>query len=345
MRLDVLAAGSVLAALAAAGCVPAGARPTGPLRPEAKAVAFLCREVPRWSRENHCYSCHNNGDAAQALYQAARSRLPGCRAMSWPTRRAGSNSRAAGSTTAARARSATSGWPGWFSRARSSTAVSTGAIKDRSFLLEARQRLAADQAADGSWPLEGEDTDSARRRPTASRWPRWSRGRPCSRPTASAIAPPSTVPTAGFSAARSRRHRCRRWRSWRWSRSLPAANHPRRKLSLDLLRRAQTDDGGWGPRPGSPPEPFDTALALLALAHCGDRSRCGRPWCARGRAFLVAQQRDDGSWIETTRPAGNVSYAQRISTAGWATRACSRPRGLRPDPLRRSETVASPSRW
>ena len=34
------------------------------------ALTFLSREVPRWSRENHCYSCHNNGDAARALYLA-----------------------------------------------------------------------------------------------------------------------------------------------------------------------------------------------------------------------------------------------------------------------------------
>ena len=45
-------------------------------RPEARAVAFLSREVPRWSRENHCYSCHNNGDAARALYQASRTGIP-----------------------------------------------------------------------------------------------------------------------------------------------------------------------------------------------------------------------------------------------------------------------------
>ena len=48
------------------------ARPPIDRTPEAKAVAFLTREVPRWSRENHCYSCHNNGDAARALYQAVR---------------------------------------------------------------------------------------------------------------------------------------------------------------------------------------------------------------------------------------------------------------------------------
>ena len=58
----------------------------------------------------------------------------------------------------------------------------------------------------------------------------------------------------------------------------------------------------------------------------GTRTKCDQSpeicgMIARGRAFLVAQQQEDGSWIETTRPPGNVSYAQRISTTGWATLA------------------------
>ncbi len=56
--------------------------------PEAKAVAFLTAEVPRWSRENHCYSCHNNGDAARALFQASRAGYP-VRESALPTPRAG----------------------------------------------------------------------------------------------------------------------------------------------------------------------------------------------------------------------------------------------------------------
>jgi hypothetical protein len=40
----------------------------------------------------------------------------------------------------------------------------------------------------------------------------------------------------------------------------------RRENCLDLIRRAQSSDGGWGPYPDSPPEAFDTALVLLALA-------------------------------------------------------------------------------
>src|SRR5262245_11277070 len=40
---------------------------------EAKAVEFLKREVPAWSRNNGCFSCHNNGDAARALYKASQN--------------------------------------------------------------------------------------------------------------------------------------------------------------------------------------------------------------------------------------------------------------------------------
>src|SRR5262249_61878529 len=94
----------------------------------------------------------------------------------------------------------------------------------------------------------------------------------------------------------------------------------RRRLSLEVLGRGQSDDGGWGPHVVSPPEPFDTALALLGLAQCASSSAT-RAMIERGRAFLLAKQNPDGSWTETTRPPGNVSYAQRISTTGWVTLA------------------------
>src|SRR4051794_4492104 len=35
--------------------------------PEQRALAYLNVEVPRWHAENHCYSCHNNGDGARAM--------------------------------------------------------------------------------------------------------------------------------------------------------------------------------------------------------------------------------------------------------------------------------------
>jgi hypothetical protein len=65
---------------------------------------------------------------------------------------------------------------------------------------------------------------------------------------------------------------------------------------------------------------FDTAVVLLALSRQTPTDET-RAWLRRGRAYLIAAQRADGSWPETTRPSGADSYAQRLSTAGWATLA------------------------
>jgi hypothetical protein len=98
---------------------------------------------------------------------------------------------------------------------------------------------------------------------------------------------------------------------------------------LDALLAAETSDGGCGPQPHAPAEAFDTAVALLALhgvvrpeagANLRD-VRSAAAAIARGRAFLVKFQLADGSWPETTRPAGFTSYAERISTAAWAAYA------------------------
>lgn len=94
----------------------------------------------------------------------------------------------------------------------------------------------------------------------------------------------------------------------------------RKTACLDLIRRAQTREGGWGPYVDSPAEPFDTAVVLLALAELRIPSEVGEMIKA-GRTFLAAQQRADGSWPATTRPPGGDSYAQRLSTTGWATLA------------------------
>ena len=84
--------------------------------------------------------------------------------------------------------------------------------------------------------------------------------------------------------------------------------------------RASRTTGAGGRSSPLRPEVFDTALALIALARAGDPPATAA-MIARGRAFLIAQQQPDGSWIETTRPPGAESYAQRISTTGWAALA------------------------
>jgi hypothetical protein len=59
---------------------------------------------------------------------------------------------------------------------------------------------------------------------------------------------------------------------------------------------------------------------LLALATVAGSAEVD-PMRPRGRAFLVSLQEEDGGWPATTRPPGAESYAQRLSTTGWATLA------------------------
>jgi Squalene-hopene cyclase C-terminal domain len=313
MRVGVPLLGSVVAGF----CLGAGRGPAPEVpAPEVQAVRFLAVEVPRWSRENHCFSCHNNGDAARALYEASQlgMRVP-VDAMAgttaWLSKPAGWDH---------------NGGDGPFSDKRlarvaftAALAVATrnGSIRDRAALNEAAARLARDQADDGSWTLEGEEAPGS--------------------PAAYGRALATFLARESLAMADPARFRSAIGRAEDWlvrreivtvgdaSVALMAAASPsaaaRRRAALDLLGRAQSDDGGWGPYVTSPPEPFDTALALLGLSRCGDSADPTRRMIARGRAFLVAAQREDGGWPETTRPSGGTSYAQRISTTGWATLA------------------------
>ena len=93
-----------------------------------------------------------------------------------------------------------------------------------------------------------------------------------------------------------------------------------RDACLDVLRKGRQPDGGWGPYVESRSEVFDTALAVLALRTLPESDEL-RGWIEGGRRWLTAAQSADGGWTETTRPAGAVSYAHRISTSGWAALA------------------------
>jgi hypothetical protein len=294
----------ILLLLFAAGCAAKVGRSVpaepDPIAAERKAVAYLIREVPAWHRENQCFSCHNNGDAARALYIASRKghRVPASTladTTAWLSRpEQWKNNK---------------GDPG-FSDPRLAnlqfasallTATKTGHIKDTSALATAAALVAADQAHDGSWPVE----------------------------PANPIGSPATYGTAlatytGWQLVRTSPDQAKAWLS-----ALKAQNTPASAVLLHLndsepalafLLRAQTADGGWGPYVATPPEPFDTALALLALNK--HRKEPGVTVAIRaGRNYLAAQQQPDGSWPATTRPPRGESYAQTVSTTAWATLA------------------------
>jgi squalene cyclase len=299
------------AALLAVVLVPpmAGQQPPSP---EQRAIAFLAEEVPRWSQENHCFSCHNNGDGARALYAARQNGFVFPDGALAETTRwliapenwdSGPQNPAFNDKKLIRVQFAAS----------LAGAYSAGVVQDRQPLIEAAASLLPFQEADGSWQVRGnspvgspatygpvlasymarrslEQADPVRFAGAIAKANRW---------LASAHAE-SNVDTAALVLA------------------LPAGS-PAAQEQLRSLLSAQNGDGGWGPHAANPSEAFDTALALLALNNLGaDKPR---PAIARGREFLLTEQLPSGGWPETTRPSGGTSYAQHISTTAWATLA------------------------
>jgi outer membrane protein assembly factor BamB len=298
---------------------PAAERDDDSARSDAidRALAFLSREVPRWSADNRCFSCHNNGDAARALFTALR----GGRTI---------QSAALADTAAWLARPAD--WQHQndaeeFSDPRLTpiqfgaalvAAIDAGAIDDRAPLLAAADILVGLQDSEGAWPIE----------PAAAIGSPVTYGTPLATVLARQV----------LAAADARRHADAIDNADRWlRRQAPTTVLSAAALLLGLgdaaddaaaaLRQScrgviaagRHEDGGWGPYVQSASEPFDTALVLSALA--ADRAGGDPNTLAGGRRFLIGAQRHDGSWKETTRPAGAESYAQRLSTAAWAVMA------------------------
>ncbi len=279
-----------------------------------RAIAFLTREVPKWSRENQCYSCHNNGDAARALYAAKR--------LSYDVPAA-----ALADTTKWVADpgqwDSNRGLPAFSDKglariqfaASLTEALDAGEAKNRGALVRAAESLLPDQLGDGSWQKDSEATLGS---PAAY-------GRYLATYMARRTLEKSRLPQGKEAIARAD--------AW-FRQARPAAvmeaavrimaledRGEEWRSSIEVLREGQNPNGGWGPYRHAPSEPFDTALALMALNAVKNRLPEATSWIARGRVWLLQEQLPSGAWTETTRPSGSQSYAQHISTSGWVTLA------------------------
>ena len=174
--------------------------------------------------------------------------------------------------------------------------MQSGFVTNRTLLRQAAESLLPHQAADGSWPVEA--------------------GANLGSPATYGAVLATVIASQTFAKAGLPNAAADRWLATR----KPANTMDAASLTLAgrpgfaaMIERARNRDGGFGPYVNSPSEPFDTAIAMLALS---------KPDAiARGRAYLIRVQNDDGGWPETTRPAGSQSYAQRMSTSAWATLA------------------------
>jgi squalene-hopene cyclase-like protein len=286
--------------------------------PESRAVQFLSVEVPKWSREHKCFSCHNNGDAARALMAALKSGDLKLRQPLDDTLR----------FLSAPERWDDNGPDGPFkdkklARVQFAAALAeanrAGVLTDHKALEKAADLLAELQTDDGSWETDSPDT----------------LGSPATYGRALTTCMASrTLATVGGA-----KHQAAVQRAQRWFENLAvesvldaaatllglsgdtsSAARVQRERCLQLICRGQSPEGGWGPFVTAPAEVFDTALVLLALAAQREPADMA-PMIQRGRAYLIGTQESAGSWPATTRPSGADSYAQQLSTTGWATQA------------------------
>ena len=296
----------------------------------AKGVEYLKKEVPKWRQEHSCYSCHNNGDAARALLVAGAkgydigTSLDDTLAFLRQPSHWDQNKAPSGFDDKQLARI----------QFASALAVAERYGKAASTDVEAAAKLlASDQKPDGSWQLDNSQslgspatygtiiaTWSARTTLISSgmqpdnftivQADRWIRG----------LAPENVLDASATILA------------LELSSDVMAENL--RRNCLSILRQGQAPTGGWGPYVTAAPQVFDTALAVLALSSLEAEPRLARSaytpqelkdTIANGKKFIVSEQRVDGSWPETTRPANQESYAQRISTTGWALLALLAP--------------------
>ena len=302
----------VVAVCSTAIATAAAAQPDPAAAAIGRGVSYLAVEVPKWKAEHPCYSCHNNGDAARALMVAGSkgfdigASLDDTLTFLRQPAHWNQNKAADGFDDKQLARV----------QFASALAVAHRVGRAvRTDLEQAATLLIADQKPDGSWTLDQSQSIASpatygtiiatwsahttliaagvtRAHPAIVNADKWIRR----------LTPQNVIDCAATMLA--------------LDRASDAAAMQLRRGCLALLRKGQAPDGGWGPYVTTGPQVFDTAMAVLALSVVDDDDV--KESIARGKAYLVSRQRPDGSWPETTRPADQESYAQRISTTGWA---------------------------
>lgn len=273
-----------------------------------RGLAFLAKDAVAWKNEHHCVSCHHASlivwamrEARQRGYSVDEPLL--VELTKWVAESGNGTTgvpRPEGIPKALNAKAV-----------HFALALNSGPTPDdasRAGLNLLLRTIEKDQLEDGSWaawpetrpPIFGDSNDSM-----------------------TALATLALLPAAaaGDETAKAARDKALRWLIDTKTDGDPQSIAIRLVVSQRMNRPAeecralanriqerQNADGGWSQAAEMPSDAWATGQSLCALAHAGLTSNDAT--VARGQAFLIKSQRDDGSWPMTSRgvrPGGEGS--------------------------------------
>lgn len=265
-----------------------------------RGLAFLAKDALAWKKEHNCASCHHAAQVAWAMREAKQRGYSVDESVLAEMTKWVAES-GDGKTSLPRPAGIPKAWNAktvWFALALGADAqpdaVSQAGLKR---LVET---VKVDQTESGAWA-----------------W--WPETRPPifgnSDESVTALATLAVLPAAaaGDESAKVARDQGMKWlaetktdgdpqsiamRLVLWRRLNRPANES--ALLVQRIRERQNSDGGWSQSPDMASDAWATGQALYALSHTDLKS--DEPVIARGKAFLVKTQRDDGSWPMTSRP-------------------------------------------
>jgi squalene-hopene/tetraprenyl-beta-curcumene cyclase len=297
-----------------------------------RGLNFLARDARAWKKEHNCASCHHAALVIWAMREARRREI----AVDEPE--------LAGLTKWV----AESG-DGKFAMTRPAAAPQAASPKAMYFALALGVDPEPDAVSRAGMKrllktVKDEQTDNGS-------WSAWPGSRPPilggSDESLTALAVLALMPeaAAGDESARVARDRGIRWLSETRSDDDPQSVVMRLILWTRLGRPAgewsplvrrikehQNADGGWSQTKDRPSDAWATGQALYALASAGIAP--DEPEVARGRAFLIRTQRENGSWPMTSRPTtpgdkGSESLIPIIGAgSAWAILGLVRSAGI-----------------
>ncbi len=278
-------------------------------------IAYLAMETPKWQVEHRCASCHHQGSAVRALLLArGKGKLKSdevlANSLDWLVRPAkwGENhgDPQASDQALAELQFGGSAW----------AAQKQFPDRFREALSQLAKQLAKRQAADGK--LDVASTDGL--------------ASPITLGPILLTGMARDVFESQGDSFREATKRANLWlKSFKPRNTLEGASllislgreeetKSARAMARKMVLESAHERGGFGPHASSPPEVFDTALAVIALSR-DEESAKHQELVEKGKRQLVLWQLEEGSWEETTRPSGGVSYAHRVSTTAWAVEA------------------------